>query len=133
MHISLLAEWIRGSKCDHIQNLLERAPTSSSHGIGRTYQHTVEIWRKIIRAAWVQGLLERKMIQGKHLSQGWLLFASVYHSHCRCCRKAWKSTAMNALVPATYSDAFVEDPTPVLLPKQTLHLDHVCISMEDNI
>lgn len=24
---------------------------------------------------------------------------------------------MNVLVPATYSDAFVEDPTPVLLPK----------------
>ena len=28
-----------------------------------------------------------------------------------------KSTAMNVLAPATYSDAFVEDPTPVLLPK----------------
>ena len=27
------------------------------------------------------------------------------------------TTAMNVLVPATYSDAFVEDPTPVLLSK----------------
>lgn len=77
MHISQLAEWIRGSKHDRIQKLLERASSSSTHGIGGTYRHTVEIWRKIIRAAWVRGLLERKMIQGKHLSQVWVLFALV--------------------------------------------------------
>ena len=39
---------------------------------------------------------------------------------------------MNVLVPAAYSDAFVEDPTPVLLPKQTLHLDHATLALPPN-
>ena len=55
-----LAQWIRGSCTEAIQHLLQARPEAETYGIGREFAHSKEGWRKLIRAAWINRLLERK-------------------------------------------------------------------------
>ena len=96
--LTQLSEWIRGSRSEHVWKILQTVPTSSTYGIGAPFNMSLEGWRKLLRAGWIIGLLERTMIQGAGESLG-------------------KSTAMNIFTASPHADAFLTEPKPVLLPK----------------
>ena len=93
-----LAQWIRGSCTEAIQHLLQTHPEAETYGIGREFAHSEEGWRNLIRAAWINRLLERRMIHGAGVGLS-------------------KTTAMNTVHPVQCSEEFLSNPQPVLLPE----------------
>ena len=92
-----LAQWIRGSCTEAIQHLLQARPEAETYGVGRQFAHSEEGWRKLIRGAWINGLVERRMIHGAGVGLS-------------------KTTAMNTVHPVLCSEEFLSNPQPVLLP-----------------
>ena len=82
-----LAQWIRGSCTEAIQHLLQARPEAETYGVGRQFAHREEGWRKLIRGAWITGLLERRMIHGAGVGLS-------------------KTTAMNTVHPVLCSENF---------------------------
>ncbi len=55
---------LSGSCAGVIQNLVQTRPEAETYGVGRQFGHSEEGWRKLIRAAWINGHLEQRMILG---------------------------------------------------------------------
>ena len=74
-------------------------PQATTRASGQSFSLSLEHWRKLIRGAWMLGLLQRKMIQGAG-------------------QQLSKTTTMNTFYPSSLSEAFIANPSTVLLRKQ---------------
>ena len=93
-----LAQWIRGSCTEAIRNLLQTRAEAETYGVGKQFGHSEEGWRKLIRAAWINGFLERRMIHGAGVGLS-------------------KTTTMNTIHPVLKCEEFLSSPHPVRLPE----------------
>ena len=78
-----LAQWIRGSCTEAIQHLLQARPEAETYEIGREFAHSEEGWRKLIRAAWINRLLDRGMIHGAGVGLSKTLHLQIQETHSK--------------------------------------------------